>query len=311
MSIPPYLDCRDPLPGDTTDSPTGKVCTNVHISGATEEGKRFEQYASCDVVRTQRPYWPAEPKGLPSPTDPRLQDQDFMTELAWVTDQLRSTGCVCCHSSSILAAPSQWDIEMEGIWTDALDSRGAAIMGGQLASQMLGHYPSQDNNGFDRDHTGMPTTDVARMQAFFRADLERRGVTQEEINNMEPLGGGFIDAILNEEPTPCEEGQGVNQDGTLTWTDNKGARYVYVMNEDSSNPRTPPNHVPEGTLWLLQVSPSDQPVASGLRYGSCPPGASQTIPSTGEPPALVRGQSYHLYVLEDVLKPITNCTFTY
>jgi hypothetical protein len=82
--IPPFLDCRDPLAGDPAGtSKDGKVCTNVAISGATEAGKAFAKYASCDIVRAQRPYYPTPPAKVPSASDPRLADAKFMTEVNW------------------------------------------------------------------------------------------------------------------------------------------------------------------------------------------------------------------------------------
>ena len=75
--IPPFEQCMDPLPGDTGEGPDGQVCTNVAISGCTEEGKRFVDYADCDVVLTQRPFWPRPPAGESDPEDPRLEDDGY------------------------------------------------------------------------------------------------------------------------------------------------------------------------------------------------------------------------------------------
>src|SRR5262245_45690077 len=52
--IPPFVDCREPLDGEPGMGPDGQVCTNVAISGSTEPGRYFPDYASCDVVLTQR-----------------------------------------------------------------------------------------------------------------------------------------------------------------------------------------------------------------------------------------------------------------
>src|SRR4051794_30521907 len=55
--IPAFDDCRDPKPGETGSGPNGQVCTHTLISGCTEPGKYYPDYASCEVVRTQRPFW--------------------------------------------------------------------------------------------------------------------------------------------------------------------------------------------------------------------------------------------------------------
>ena len=88
--IPPFDDCRAPRAGETGSGPGGKTCTHVMISGATEPGKYFPDYASCDVVRTQRPYWPADPNKETAPGDPRLADATFMAELAWAKQQIEA-----------------------------------------------------------------------------------------------------------------------------------------------------------------------------------------------------------------------------
>lgn len=90
--IPPYLDCRDPVAGETATRDDGKVCTHVSIAGATEPGRSFADYADCEVVRTQRPFWSRPPHAVPSEDDPRLQDDAFMQELAWVTEEIQATG---------------------------------------------------------------------------------------------------------------------------------------------------------------------------------------------------------------------------
>jgi hypothetical protein len=37
---------------------------------------------------------------------------------------------------------------------------------------------------------------------------------------------------------------------------------------------------------------------------------SQRFPESGPPAALTSGKSYYLYVLADIIVPITRCTFT-
>ena len=165
--IPPYQDCRDPLPGEKGSGPDGQVCTHVVLSGCTEPGKYFPDYASCEVVRTQRPFWDEDPASEPKKDDPRLQDKAFMRELNWVTEQIEACGCVCCHDSRTFDGRfGQWDIARGPIWTDTLSDTGLALFLGLADSHVLGAYPPEENHGFYRELTGVPTTDTDRMKAF-------------------------------------------------------------------------------------------------------------------------------------------------
>src|SRR5688572_19662621 len=88
--IPPFQDCREPASGDSATRSDGKICTNVAISGSTEEGKVFSRYASCEVVRRQRPYWPAPPAKTPPKEDPRLSDSTYLAEADWARAQIEA-----------------------------------------------------------------------------------------------------------------------------------------------------------------------------------------------------------------------------
>lgn len=310
--IPPYLDCRDPLPSDQPGTGLdGKVCTHVSIAGCTEEGKYYADYADCDVVRTQRPFWSSDPANEPKTDDPRLKDDAFMQELAWVTEQLEASGCVCCHDSKETEVQAaQWDIRLGPIWTDTISERGLALFTGVVDSRALGAYPADQNNGFDRSDTGVPTTDIPRMKAFFQAELARRGVAEADLQDVEPFGGPVYRS-LTEPPTPCEKGEGVAADGSMNLGEFP-ARYVYVLAQGSDNPGVPPDlDLPAGTLWRLDVRPDQPPVMSGIRYGQTPAGTFQTVPGKGQAPALEEGKTYQLYVLYDVGVKSTNCLFKY
>jgi hypothetical protein len=307
--IPPYVNCQKT--GEGGQGSTGEVCTHVAISGCTEPGKYFPDYASCDVVRTQRPFWPEPPAREPSSDDPRLLDRAFMDELGWVTEQVEASGCTCCHDARQNdGLTGQWDIRHGPIWLDTLSDSGLSLFAGLADSSSLGAYPAADNAGFDRSRTGLPTTDTARMQAFLQRELERRGITPEQAAAVPPFGGPIYQNRLKA-PTRCrDEGQGI--DPTLGVQFNGSARYVYVLADGSENPGVPPNlDLPEGTLWRLDVLPSADALASGFRYGTTPPGSFQALPERGEAPTLKRGTTYQLYVLRDVGVPIANCKFTF
>jgi hypothetical protein len=218
---------------------------------------------------------------------------------------------VCCHQTSITPdGASIWDIEAQGNWINTFSPYGLAFAGGVLDSSPLGAYPAADNNGFDRSATGLPTTDIARMQAFFAAELAYRGLSPDDFAGSDPVPQIFHDQAIYE-PGLCDADQGVDADGTMRWTGG-AARYVYVLDPDAANPGVPPNlDLPDGTLWRLDVPAEAAAVTSGgVRYGEPGPGLAQGFPKVGTPTPLQPQQSYYLYVLADVGVPITRCLFT-
>lgn len=308
----PYQVCLDPLASDAESVGGAQVCTHVAMNGCVPEGLIFEEYASCLPVRTQRPFYFSPPDSIAADDDPRLQDADYMGEVEWAKSQVLACGCVCCHSSGSTGdGSSAWDIDAGPIWTDSLDDRSVAMFAGAMSSYALGWYPADDNNGFSRDVAGVPTTDPGRMTEFFQAELERRGVTQADIDGFTPIGNYFI-ILENEQTRPCREGEGMDAEGRLQWG-RRDARYVYVMdNVDGLNPGVPPNRdMPDGVTWRIDVPFDSDPIASGLKYGEVPANAQQRMPAEGiEAPALVSGQAYKLYVLQDMGLPALNCSFT-
>ncbi len=91
------------------------------------------------------------------------------------------------------------------------------------------------------------------------------------------------------------------------------ARYVYVLDASAASPTVPPNlDLPEGTLWRIDVPSDGKPVLSGtVKFGEIPTGLTQKFPATGAAPgALQSGKQYYLYVLADLIQPVTRCLFT-
>ncbi len=309
--IPAFLDCRAPLAGERGEGPDGKVCTQVSIAGCTEPGKYFADYASCDVVRTQRPYYPSGPFAVPRADDPRLNDPAFMSELAWVTEQVRASGCVCCHDSKVGGNAARWDISLGPIWTDTASDNALALFTGLADSSVLGAYPPAENHGFDREKTGLPSTDNARMRAYFVNELSRRGLSEADAQKVRPFGGPIYQNKIFE-PKACEKGEGVAVDGRVSWGAAYTPRYVYVLEADAANPGVPPNmDLPEGTIWRLDALANAAPIETGLRYGETPKGSFQAFPERGPAPQLEQGKTYLLYVFYDVGIRITGCLFTY
>ncbi|QRN93270.1 hypothetical protein JRI60_29205 [Archangium violaceum] len=313
----PVLTCMEPKPGEPPGmSAGGKVCTWEMISGATEPGRSFQDYASCDRVRTQRPYYPASPAENATRDDPRMKDPAYVSEVNWVRSQIESTACVCCHSTRAPQGPSNWYVESPGNFINSFHPRGLAMGAGWINTIGFGAYRPEHNNGFSRASPERPndsvfvTTDAARIARFFEAELAHRGYKREDFAG-QVYGAGPLDDQRLYRPTACENGEGVGADGTLTWRGGK-ARYVYVLEADATSPTVPPNlDLPEGTLWRIDVPEDGTPIASGaVRYGAVPTGMSQRFPASGQPAALTSGRTYYLYVLADIIVPLTRCVFT-
>lgn len=310
--IQPTLVCSDPLAGEPEGaSVDGQVCTWQAISGATEAGRRFVDYASCDVVRTQRPYYTAPPAEA-SGEDPRLADADYAAELAWVRSQIEATACVCCHGDDAPNGASNWSIDAPGNWMNTFRDSGLALGASWVDSVALGAYPAEENNGFDRSVSGFPSTDPQRMRDFFIAELAHRGLTEADFVDAPPFGGPIYDQ-LQYTPAACESGEGVRSDGQVVW-EGGPARYVYVLEARADNPTVPPNlDLPDGTIWRLDVPHTGMPVDSGeVYFGDLPNDeVIQRFPASGAPASLEPGTDYYLYVTVDVGIPITRCVFTF
>ena len=309
--VQPYRVCKDPVPGEPAGhGEAGQVCTWTLISGSTEVGRHYEDYAACADVLTQRPYWPAPAREATAPGDPRLEDAAYLGEIAWAKAQVEASACVCCHADRLApSGASQWATDAEGIWLDGVRDSGLAMMAGLADSTALGAFPAEDNNGFDRSVVGVPTTDVARMKALLIAEWARRGLTDADAAKVPPFGGPLVDQ-LSYEPGPCKDGQGVTAGGAVTWTGGE-ARYVYVLEADAKNPGVPPNlDEPAGTRWFVEVPNAAPAVATGIAYGAVAGDLRQRVPASGAPAALQAGATYYLHVLKDVGFPLTRCLFT-
>lgn len=303
--------CVEPLEGEPAgEGPDGQVCTWEAISGATEEGRHFVDYASCEPVLSQRPYWAYDVESAAIPDDPRLDDAGWVADFEWVTGQVESSACVCCHSADLAPdGPSGWYLEADGVWIDTVDDDGLAMLAGWVDSTAFGAFDAEDNNGFDRALTGLPTTDPERMRDFLVGELTRRGLVEADFAQTQPFGGPLYDQLFYE-PDACEGGEGVDAGGEVRWAGG-GARYVYVLEADAMSPGVPPNlDTPDGTLWRLDVSHLEPAVDSGIAFGSVPDGATQMVPEAGAAPVLESGEQYYLVALRDIYQPITRCLFT-
>ncbi len=310
--------CMDPIAGEPPgQSEDGKVCTWEIVSGATEEGRHFSDYASCDPVIRQRGYAPVPPNALAATADARLEEAGYAAEDAWVRTQINAGSCECCHSSDVATeGAAVFDTTAKGGLANQFNDRGLAMGAGWIPTVGFGTYPPEDNNGFERSSPEnpylsiIPTTDQPRMMAFFEAELAHRGLTRQDFEG-DVYGAGPLDAQLTYEPERCSTEEGVDADGVIRWAPGR-ARYVYVLEADAANPTVQPNlDTPEGTLWRVDLPADGSPVYSGtVTYGEVPAGMVQRVPEAGAPPALVAGKDYYLYASADVLYPISRCIFT-
>jgi hypothetical protein len=314
----PVLTCQPPLSGEAPGKgPDGQVCTWSMISGATEEGRDFERYASCDNVRTQRPYYGAPTAMNAEREDLRLSDPAYRQEMEWVKSQITSTACVCCHKSSAPRGPSNWYVDQPGNFINGFYDRGLAMGAGWIDTVGFGAFPPEQNNGFSRATPDRPndsifvTTDSARMKRFFEAELAFRGKTRADFAG-QVYGAGPLDDQRFFTPGVCENGEGVDATGAVVWSGGP-ARYIYVMEKDTKSPGVPPNlDLPRGVIWRVDV-PDVAPTGIESRsviFGSPPSTMWQRFPPQGSPSPLVSGRQYSLYVLQDIAIPLTRCLFT-
>jgi hypothetical protein len=311
--VPETFQCVPPVDGVAGQGPDGSVCFWSQMSGCVEPGRQFEDYASCEDIRTQRPYVAVPPNNTEPAEDPRLADPSYAADVAWAKEQLDSCACVCCHKAS--AAPegaSIFDTEFPGNFLNSFTTWGLAFGANAFDSSLLGNYAPEQNNGFTRSLAGMPSTDPARMQAIFQRELEHRGSSMEDWADTTPQPDIFYRQATYQ-AGPCEEGEGVTADGTVRWKGGR-ARYLYVLDEGAANPMLPPDQdKPAGTLWRIDTLPPAVPAKTGLVvYGGVPDGHEQEIPADGAAPApLVEGQQYKIWALADIGQPMTRCVFTF
>jgi hypothetical protein len=312
------LICSDPVEGEGPgQSQDDKVCTWEIISGATEEGRVFSDYASCDPVRIQRPYSPVPPFERYDTPDPRMDDPDYAADVSWVKSQLRSSACICCHDSTAPNGPSVFDLDSPGNMLNQFSDRGIAMGTGWISTVGFGAYPPEQNNGFTRadlddpNDSIFPTTDMDRMISIFLREAAHRDIEASDFAD-EQYGAGPLDTIRSFEPSECSPEEGITADGVLQWLPGR-ARYVYVLEADTISPSVPPNlDTPDGTIWRIDLDPDAYPVGSEtIRYGEIPLDMVQKFPADGSAPAaLEKGKRYYLYVTADILFPITRCIMT-
>ena len=307
-AVPAYETCVEPLNGVPGQSAGGQVCTVTLIGACTEEGRDYNDYGSCDDVRTQQPYYGRNPNDTEPAQDPRLNDPEYAAEVEWVKSQINSCACVCCHSGDAPDGPSIWSIDAEDNFANQFTTFGLGFASGDIDSSLLGSYAEGENNGFTRLQSGVPSNDEARMKAFFEGEIAHRGLSADDFADYGRIPPPFDDQDLYV-PEMCEKGEGIDENGTLSWSGGR-ARFVYVLEAGSQNPGAPPSRdLPEGVLWRVDTVPPAIPMKTGeVTFGVVPEGTRQVFP-TSSVDELVSGRTYLIYVQTDLMLPSTRCLF--
>jgi hypothetical protein len=151
-------------------TPQGEVdeATGVQNGTCAPEGEAFTDHYSCDGI--EGPCASNDEHGASAKVaaDPARQSDP---DLAWSAEQIRACSCSCCHNDRGVAAHI-YSYDFQPAWTDSLATeRLERIINENNTDEDI---PPASNNGFSRLGTAIPTTDDARLKAFFQRELDRR-----------------------------------------------------------------------------------------------------------------------------------------
>lgn len=293
----------------------GQLCAWDYFSGNVPEGMHFNDVSNCGAPLTQGPPWFAKPERVYESPASLLNDEAWVTEAEWARDQIRASGCSCCHaSSSVSGNTSGFDVDAPGVWTDTMTNSQLAMSAGMNPMHSLfGEFPAEDNHGFSRELTLWASTDPERLRDFFTNEFERRDGGQEDLDLAQDRFDALFGQVVAETPACVTEFEGVKEDGTVFWNGDAGIRQLWIMEEGTASPAFPPNlDRPEGTIWAVYVNFDGEPIPNDtLRLGEVPADATQRVPETGAP-TFVDGRTYKIYATQDVMSGrMLNCTFTW
>ena len=291
------------------------LCIWESVVGCAPEGMKYTDVSDCREVFTQAPSWFSEPTQKFVSDPAILDDPEYVAELEWVQSQVDSSACSCCHSSGVGSGnTSGFDVHAPQVWTDTLETYQIAMLTGEFDDHALfGWVEPDENHGFDRAETMFPSTDPERMKAFFVAEFERRGGTEEDLEEADQGFDTFFGRLFEEYSECVSPWQGI-EDDRVVWDSDSGVRQFYVLEAEADTPGFPPNlDKPEGTVWAFYVSPDAEAIPSGsIELGQVPDGAVQVIPADGSAPEFVAGRTYRLFATPDFqLIRAINCTTTY
>ncbi len=303
------VDSLSTVPADATltvaDDGTEQLCFWDAFSGNVPFGMQFTDLSTCEAAFSQGPPWFSPPARVHVSDDAVLDDAAWVEESTWVQEQVRTSGCSCCHASDAGSGfTSGFDFDAPGVWTDSMSNAQLSMAAGIFDEHTLfGHFEADVNQGFNREHTLFASTDPDRMAAFFTAEFERRSGDNSDLEE----AAGQFDALFGRlflEPVECITPYEGMIDGKLLWNSGQ-VRQLYVLEVDAMTPGFPPNlDRPDGTVWALYVSPDAPPIDPGtLALGEVPEGTWQSFPADGTAPTFESGRTYRLYGTPDVMIP--------
>ena len=304
------------LPDDveTTETENGEeVCVWNSPTAVAPVGVNFSEIGSCDHVFTQAPSWFVHPEREFQSSASLLEDPAFLAELQWAQQEIRSSGCSCCHSSQAGSNyASSWDSDAPDVWTDTISNARLYLLSGAIVEHKeFGEFPPEMNHGARRGDVMIPSSDPERLSNFLLAEFERRGGNEED----RAAAQRQMTALFSRktvEPRECIAPFEGLIDGVLTWNGDDTARQIYIQEVGSEVPGFPPNlDRPEGTVWAIRVPYNIDAIPSGtLAPGDLPEGAIQLIPEDGSEPTFESGQQYRFFATPDVmLLNVANCLF--
>ena len=67
-------------------------------------------------------------------SDPRMADDDYLAESAWVKSQVESCACICCHTERSPDGPAKWSTDAGPLWTDTMSDTAISLFAGYVDS---------------------------------------------------------------------------------------------------------------------------------------------------------------------------------
>jgi hypothetical protein len=280
------------------------------------DGEKFLDHGNCLDVRTMGTVSHRVPR-FPDYCDSRLDDAEYVADVQWVTAQLETSGCTCCHNSKS-GYSTVFDFGVGDAWVSTLSNNAVLLAAGLAGEGSFVTVAPEDNHGFAAAGNVFVSQDPERMRKFFLDEVDHRELGQEHIDEANAFYGAvpnFAD-IMNEAPEPCPDGVGVDATGLIHWGELEGVRFVNIMQGDGLNPSIPPLDAPTGTLWRLEADGPSEAMSTGtVHYADAGlEGYTQRFPrdASTAPDALVDANSYRIFATTRTSGVNhVSCEFTY
>lgn len=131
------------------------------------EGQAYQDVYTCEGV--VGPCGEGDSPGASAAVEEdltRLDDPDY----DWAKAQVDACSCVCCHTTDGVAA-HVWSVDFEPVWTDSIPTD---VLGRVLEGGRDNRLRPNDNNGFDREVSNIPSTDGGRLIEYLQREMDRR-----------------------------------------------------------------------------------------------------------------------------------------